>query len=75
MTMLIKTIRADFKQINQSNEFYGLSLKLSQEKGAISELLAQVSAHLGKVPSPHTLKILFFTFLQRVSSTPVYEEL
>lgn len=40
MTMFTKTIRADFKQIYQSTEFYGLSLKLSQEKGAISEFLA-----------------------------------
>lgn len=40
MTMFTKTIRAKFKQIFQSTEFYGLSLKLSQEKGAISEFLA-----------------------------------
>lgn len=40
MTMFTKTIKADFKQIYQSNEFYWLSLKLSQKKGAISELLA-----------------------------------
>lgn len=40
MTMLTKTIRADFKQIYRSTDLYGLSLKLSHEKVTISEFLA-----------------------------------